>query len=56
MHSEADKIRAALRDVIDFEIGLDVVSLGLIRDIEVQDDVVKITVILTSPAMMGTTR
>ncbi len=49
MHSEADKIRTALRDVIDFEIGLDVVSLGLIHDIEVQNDVVKITIIFTSP-------
>ncbi|MBN1922377.1 MAG: metal-sulfur cluster assembly factor [Anaerolineae bacterium] len=49
MQSEAEKIQAALRDVIDFEIGLDVVALGLIRNIEVTDDTVTITMILTSP-------
>ncbi len=49
MQGEADKIRAGLRDVIDFEIGLDVVALGMIRDIAVNDSDVKITMILTSP-------
>ena len=49
MQGDANEIRTGLRDVIDFEIGLDVVSLGLIRDIEVQDDKVKVTMILTSP-------
>ncbi|MFP4344769.1 MAG: metal-sulfur cluster assembly factor [Anaerolineales bacterium] len=49
MQSEAEKIRTALRDVIDFEIGLDVVSMGMIRDVDVADDKVKITMILTSP-------
>ncbi len=49
MQSEADVIRQGLRDVIDFEIGLDVVSLGMIRDISVNDDKIKITMILTSP-------
>ncbi len=46
---EAEDIKNALRDVIDFEIGLDVVALGLIRNIEVTDEKVKITMILTSP-------
>ncbi len=49
MQDEAQKIRQALRDVIDFEVGLDVVAMGMIRDIEVDDDDVKITMILTSP-------
>lgn len=49
MQSESKIIQDALRDVIDFEIGLDVVSLGLIRDIEAEDENVKITMILTSP-------
>jgi metal-sulfur cluster biosynthetic enzyme len=49
MQDEAQKIRKALRDVIDFEVGLDVVAMGMIRDIEVDDDDVKITMILTSP-------
>ncbi len=49
MQSEIETIRNGLRDVIDFEIGLDVVSLGMIRDIAADDDNVKITMILTSP-------
>ena len=49
MQGETQQIQDALRDVIDFEIGLDVVSLGLIRDIETDDSNVKITMILTSP-------
>lgn len=49
MQAEAQRIREALRDVIDFEIGLDVVSLGMIRDIQVTDTGVSITMILTSP-------
>ncbi|MBN1246376.1 MAG: metal-sulfur cluster assembly factor [Anaerolineae bacterium] len=49
MQGDASEIRMGLRDVIDFEIGLDVVALGMIRDIEVSDDKVTVTMILTSP-------
>lgn len=49
MQGEAQQIRDALRDVIDFEIGLDVVALGMIRDVETDEHNVKITMILTSP-------
>lgn len=49
MQSDVVKIQKALRDVVDFEIGLDVMALGFIRDIDVSDDSVKITMILTSP-------
>lgn len=49
MQSEVQIIQDSLRDVVDFEIGLDVVSLGLIRDITASEDNVKITMILTSP-------
>lgn len=49
MDTEAKKIRDGLRDVIDFELGLDVVAMGLIRDVVVNDANVEITMILTSP-------
>ena len=49
MQGDANEIRKGLRDVIDFEIGLDVVSLGMIRNIDTEGDMVTITMILTSP-------
>jgi metal-sulfur cluster biosynthetic enzyme len=49
MQSEAEKIKTGLRDVIDFEIGLDVVALGMIRNVAIEEEGVKVTMILTSP-------
>ena len=47
--SKEEEIRESLRNVIDPEIGLNVVELGLIRDLEVVDDQTKVTMILTTP-------
>ena len=44
-----DKLLTDLRQVMDPELGLNVVELGLIRDVELDDKSAKITMILTTP-------
>jgi serine O-acetyltransferase len=44
-----EQIREALRPVVDPEIGISVVDLGMIREIEVEGDAVEIKMVLTTP-------
>jgi metal-sulfur cluster biosynthetic enzyme len=52
----------AMREVVDPELGLNIIELGLIRDIKIQDNKAEITMILTTPfcpygpAMLEVTR
>jgi metal-sulfur cluster biosynthetic enzyme len=45
----AEDIRQALREVVDPEIGLNVVELGLIREVRKDDGEVLVRMILTTP-------
>lgn len=48
--SEADQFREVLREVIDPELGVDIVSLGLLYDIEVNGRSVAVLATTTTPA------
>ncbi|HEX7353945.1 MAG TPA: metal-sulfur cluster assembly factor [Mycobacteriales bacterium] len=47
---ESDQLRELLRDVIDPELGVDIVSLGLVYRLEVTDRVADVLITTTTPA------
>lgn len=46
---QAKTIREALRQVNDPELGLNVVELGLVRQVKIEDEGLHVTMILTTP-------
>ncbi len=58
----AEKLKNGLSEILDPEIGLNIIQLGLIRDVQIEPDLVKVVMILTTPfcpygpSMIETTR
>ncbi|MDX1600423.1 MAG: iron-sulfur cluster assembly protein [Anaerolineales bacterium] len=46
---KAAEVREALREVMDPEIGLNVIELGLVREATIEDSELEITMIMTTP-------
>jgi metal-sulfur cluster biosynthetic enzyme len=57
-----EAFKEAMQSIVDPEIGLNIIQLGLVRDLVVEDDHAVVTMILTTPfcpygpAMIETTR
>lgn len=55
-------LREGLREIVDPELGYDIVQLGLIRNVQIEEDQAVVTMILTTPfcpygpAMLESTR
>jgi metal-sulfur cluster biosynthetic enzyme len=60
--SMMEQFRDKMREVVDPELGLNIIDLGLIRDLQIQDQSAEIHMILTTPfcpygpAMLEATR
>jgi len=44
-----EKLREKLSEVVDPEIGLSIIQLGLVREVEIQNEVARLKMILTTP-------
>ena len=44
-----DGLYEALRNVIDPEIGMNIIELGLVRDVDIEEEKAHVTMIMTTP-------
>lgn len=44
-----ESFRAAMREIVDPEIGLSIIELGLVRNLKIEKDSAEINMILTTP-------
>jgi metal-sulfur cluster biosynthetic enzyme len=44
-----DPLKQALREVVDPEIGLNIIELGLVRNVSINDDQANVKMIMTTP-------
>ena len=45
----SEVVKASLREVMDPELGLNIMELGLVRDLQIEEDKAKVTMIMTTP-------
>jgi metal-sulfur cluster biosynthetic enzyme len=45
----SDKLKIAMREVIDPELGMNIIQLGLVRDLMIEEDHATLKMILTTP-------
>lgn len=45
----AEELKTSLREVIDPELGMNIIELGLVRDVEFTDEEARVTMIMTTP-------
>ena len=44
-----EQVREKLSEVIDPEIGMSIIQLGLVREVEIENDIARMKMILTTP-------
>ena len=42
-------VREKLSEVVDPEIGMNIIQLGLVRDVQIENDIARVKMILTTP-------
>ncbi|HSL31467.1 MAG TPA: iron-sulfur cluster assembly protein [Anaerolineales bacterium] len=43
------QVREKLSEVVDPEIGMNIIQLGLVRDVQIENDIARLKMILTTP-------